>query len=268
MTIHEWLRDATTALQTNGNTSARLDALLLLEFVLGTLRATLLSHPETELPATTLSRLNKALAKRLSGTPIAYIVGKKEFYGRDFIVNEHVLIPRPETESMIELVKGLQLPSPHIADIGTGSGCVAITLTLEIPDSQVTAIDIDDDSLAVARQNAKELGARLTFKPSDLLQALPPRSYDVICANLPYVPDHMVTSTEITKEPAIALFSGDDGLDLYRRFFVELAELTNQPMYVVTESLESQHETIEQFAHAIGYMLAKTDVLAQLFVKK
>lgn len=266
MTIQEWLGDSTKKLADNGVGSARLDALVLLEYALVTPRVTLLSHPETDLPATTLVRLDKALKQRLDGIPIAYITHKKEFYGREFIVNEHVLIPRPETESIIELVKQLALEAPHIADIGTGSGCIAITLALEIPDSKVMAADISEEALKIAKQNAKDLSAQVTFKQSDLFAQLAHRSFDVVCANLPYVPDKLVTSNEITKEPSDALFSGEDGLDHYRRFFIEVAELSNKPTYVVIESLENQHNELKKLATITGYQLKQTDMLAQLFV--
>lgn len=267
MTIQEWLDDATAKLESQKISSARLDSLVLLEYVLVTPRVTLLSHPETDLPATTLVKLNNALSLRLDGIPIAYITNKKEFYGREFLVNEHVLIPRPETESIIELVKNLRLEAPAIVDIGTGSGCIAITLALEIPDSSLIATDISSEALTVAKQNAKHLGAQVTFKQSDLFTGITGRSFDVVCANLPYVPEELITSPEITKEPGLALFSGADGLEHYRKFFVELAELSNHPRHVVTESLESQHDDLEKLAKLAGYRLLKTDILCQLFEK-
>ena len=267
MTIQEWLVDATKKMTTAGIDSARLDSLLLLEHVLITPRVTLLSHPDIVLPATTLVKLDAVLKQRLDGIPIAYIQNKKEFYGREFLVNEHVLIPRPETESMIELVKELGLEAPRIADIGTGSGCIAITLSLELRDSIIVAVDISDEALAVAKNNAKHLGAQVTFRQSDLLAKIGHRRFDVICANLPYVPDNLVTSPEITKEPSLALFAGADGLDAYRRFFIELAELSNQPRYIIVEALESQHKTIQKLAKLVGYSLQKTDVLCQRYQK-
>jgi release factor glutamine methyltransferase len=267
MTIQEWLDDATDKLKKHKIPSARLDSLVLLEYVLVTPRVTLLSHPETDLPATTLVKLNAALAQRLDDIPVAYITNKKEFYGRDFLVNEHVLIPRPETERMIELVKNLAIEAPTIADIGTGSGCIAITLALEIPDSSVVATDISPDALIVAKNNAKHLGAQVTFKYSDLLEAVASRTFDVVCANLPYVPESLVSSPEITKEPANALFSGIDGLDHYHRLFIEAAEHADPPRYIVTEALESQHKVLKKLAALAGYQLLRTDILVQLFIR-
>lgn len=265
MTIADWLSDATLRLTKNGVATARLDSLLILEHVLVTPRVTLLSHPETDLPATTIVKLDTALQHRLSGVPIAYIQNKKEFYGRDFIVDEHVLIPRPETESIIELVKSLPEEAPKILDIGTGSGCIAITLALEIPTSKIMASDISEDALIIAKHNAKALGAQVTFKHADLLQNLSSKHFDIICANLPYVPDSLITSKEITKEPALALFSGADGLEHYKKFFVQIAESANKPTYIITESLASQHVALKKLATVAGYQLIKTDILAQLF---
>lgn len=267
MTIQEWLDDATKKLANSGSNSARLDALVLLEYTLITPRVTLLSHPDTDLPATTLVKLGRVLNQRLDGIPIAYIQNKKEFYGRDFIVNEQVLIPRPETETIIELVKSLRLEAPRILDVGTGSGCIAITLSLELPISKVTASDISEPALAIAKQNAKTLGAQVVFLQSDLLAKLTNKHFDIICANLPYVPTALVTSKEITKEPSNALFSGTDGLDHYRRFFVEVAELTDKPKYLLTEALKGQHTAIKKLATLAGYQLVKTDTLIQLFEK-
>lgn len=265
MTINDWLKDTTQKLTSNGTESARLDSILLLEHVLVTPRATLLAHPETDLPATTLVKLDIALQQRLSGLPIAYILNKKEFYGRDFIVSSDVLIPRPETESIVEIAKDLLLTSPKILDIGTGSGCIAITLALEIPKSKVTGSDVSDEALAVAKQNAKALGAQVTFLHANLLQGLGNKHFDLICANLPYVPDGIVTSVEITQEPSTALFSGADGLNHYKTFFVQIAESANKPTYIITESLEYQHQALKKLASLAGYKLTKTDVLAQLF---
>ena len=265
MTIADWLSDATLRLAKNGVATARLDSLLILEYVLVTLRVTLLSHPETDLPATTIVRLDSALQHRLNGVPIAYIQNKKEFYGREFIVDEHVLIPRPETESIIELVKSLPEEAPKILDIGTGSGCIAITLALEIPTAKVSACDISASALTVAKLNAKTLGAQVTFKESDLLAGYKTKHFDIICANLPYVPDGNITSVEITKEPSLALFSGADGLEHYRRLFIQIAESANKPKYIVTESLLSQHDALKKLAATMGYQLTKTDLLAQLF---
>lgn len=263
MTISEWISETSTKFSASSIDSARLDALILLEYVLHTSRATLLAHPETPLPATTLVKLNVARAQRLDGIPIAYILHKKEFYGREYIVNEHVLIPRPDTEDMIDMVKAIGFDAPRILDIGTGSGCIAISLSLEIPHSRVTATDVSDEALKIAKLNAKSLGAQITFKLTDLFAGLNGKKFDIVCANLPYVPDELITSPEITKEPALALFSGADGLNHYRQFFTNIGEI--KPVYSLVEALESQHTAIEELALSAGYIIHQKQGLVLAF---
>lgn len=267
MSISEWLAAAEKKLAEKNIPSARLDAMILLEFVLNTPRAALLAHYDMELPATTLVRADSLLKQRLDNIPIAYILNKKEFYGRDFIVNDHVLIPRPETEDIIDIVSELELETPTILDMGTGSGCIATTLALEIPNAKIVAVDISEEALAVATLNAKHLHARVTFKQSDMFDAVAHRNFDVVCANLPYVPDDLVTSKEITKEPTQALFSGADGLQHYRNFFSDLSLQKHSPRYVVTESLQNQHIKLAILASDIGYKVVETRGLIQLFTK-
>lgn len=263
MTIGEWLQETSSKFKESGIDSARLDTLILLEHFLNTTRATLLAHPETTLPATTIVKLNAARALRLDGVPVAYILHRKEFYGREYVVDEHVLIPRPETESMIDIVKTLNYEAPRILDIGTGSGCIAISIELEIPRSKVTATDISAEAIKIAKLNAKSLGARITFMQTDLLEGLENKRFDIVCANLPYVPDGLVTSTEITKEPELALFSGADGLDHYRRLFDTIHMLN--ATHILTESLETQHAELTALAQTAGFKLVNTNGLVQLF---
>lgn len=267
MTISEWLGETTAKFSENGIESARLDSLILLEFVLQTSRATLLAHPETPLPATTLVRLNAARAQRLDGVPVAYILNKKEFYGRDYIVNEHVLIPRPETEDMVDIVKSLYEDGPHtIMDVGTGSGCIGITLALEVAHCKVLATDVSAQAIEIAKLNAKSLGAQVTFKQTDMFAGLGAKKIDIVCANLPYVPEGLVSSREITKEPALALFSSTDGLDHYRQLFAEID--TIKPAYLLVEALESQHAAIEELASEAGYKHYQTQGLVLAFKKR
>lgn len=263
MTTSDWITEATVKLTAHGNPSARLDALVLLEHVLQTSRATLLAHPEIDLPATTLAKLTALLNQRLDGVPIAYILNKKEFYGREYLVNEHVLIPRPETETIIDMVKDLHFEAPRIVDMGTGSGCIAISLALEIAHSKVTATDVSSEALIIAKQNAKALGARITFKHGDLFGPIAGKKFDIVCSNLPYVPDGLITSEEIEKEPKLALFSGADGLEHYRRFFAQAS--LQKPRYIFTEALESQHVELTRIAKEAGFSVTKTSLLIQVF---
>lgn len=266
MTISEWLVDAMVKLKDAGVLNGRTDALVLLcdEFEVD--KSWVHSNPEKIIDDQALSRLNSNLNKRLNRIPLAYIRGFIEFYGRKFNVNDKVLIPRPETESFIELLKDLSLDNPKIADIGAGSGCIGITATLELPHSTVHLYDIDKSALIIADSNAKSLEANVQSYISDLLENLK-TSYDVLLANLPYVPEQLVTSPEITKEPALALFSGKDGLDHYKKFWLQVKNLQNKPTYILTESLKEQHTELNKLAQAAGYSHSKTDLLVSVYAK-
>lgn len=173
------------------STSPALDVELLLMFVLHKSKMELAITGDRALTQNEQDDVLSLLAKRASGYPIAYITKGKEFYGRSFFVDERVLIPRPETELLIERVlAGQSSPSPRILDIGTGSGCIAVTLKKELPDSVVVATDLFPDALAVARRNAKQHDAEVTFFQGDLFAALPMEmrnAFDIIVSNPPYV---------------------------------------------------------------------------------
>lgn len=228
--------------------------------------------------------MNTKIAQRVKHLPLAYIRGHAEFYGREFAVNTHTLVPRPETETMIELLKGNNMPSLSHAehynniimlDIGTGCGAIAITAKLELPHAHVFASDIDKNCLETARQNAKELGAKIDFLEGDLLQpfadlttARAPEFSDlhiILLANLPYVPNDFHINTAATHEPRHAIFGGADGLDLYRRFFEQIDHNTWKPQYILAESLPSQHKSLAKIAKATGFQLQTTNDFIQLF---
>src|SRR6185437_13902121 len=159
-------------------------------------------------------------------------------------VNRHVLEPRPESETMIELLMHLKLPkSPKIADIGTGNGAIGITAALEIPDSRVDLYEISSGALAVAKHNIHLHELHLHARKMNLLKR-PLLPYDVVLANLPYVPDHWQINQAAMAEPRIAIFGGKDGLDVYRKLFHQLQRFTWQPGYVLTEALPPQHEQL------------------------
>lgn len=334
MKVSNWLKASENLLKDAGVSTARLDCLVLVEDVTGKDRAWLLSHPEYELQGSVLKKLSTKIARRAKHVPLAYIRGHAEFYGRDFLVNEHTLVPRPETETMIDLLKVVrnheadiavwedgkrkrqrkerhykfEKPEPvstlvktdegykvvwpkqstaahaqstkrsvlnyhdedlFIADIGTGSGAIAISAKLEIPEVHVAAIDIDDKCLKTAEANAKNLAAEIEFLHGNLLDPLhlPADKTIVLLCNLPYVPDNFQINTAATHEPRHALFGGSDGLDLYREMFAQIKQKTLKPAYVLTESLPPQHETLADIAKAAGYLLEKTDDFIQLFAE-
>ncbi len=264
MLVNEWLKASESKLKAEGISTARLDCLVILEDQFQKDRAWLLSHPDEILQGSVLESLNTKIVQRAKHIPLAYIRGHAEFYGREFIVTTHTLVPRPETEAIIELLKTLDLPAqPRILDVGTGSGCIAITAALELPNAQVSACDIDPECLNIAQQNTAKLGAHVTFFESNLLQLA--GAQDVLLANLPYVPDNFQINTAATHEPRHALFGGPDGLDLYRKMFEQIVASDWKPRYVLTESLPPQHEVLATIAKAASFHLQKTDDFIQLF---
>ena len=265
MTLDAYIQDATVRLQSVGISSARLDILILVEDTLRIDRSSALAHPERELQSDEITTLDSAVQQRLVHTPLAYIRGKAAFYGRQFAVNPAVLVPRPESEVMISLLLKLPLTEgARIIDVGTGSGCLGITAALELPTAIVTLTDIDSHALAVAQRNALALGARVTHAQQDLLKS-DDGTYDVVLANLPYVPDAYPINAAARHEPTLALFAGRDGLDAYRALWQHIEAQSTQPRYVLTESLLAQHDALAELAQQHGYSLAETHGLIQLF---
>jgi len=187
-TVHGLLLDARARLAQAALGPPR-EANLLLAHVLGWSEARVLARGETALAEPDARAFQALIARRLTGEPVAYLVGEREFFGRPFRVDLRVLIPRPETEHLIEAALALPLPAaPRILDIGTGSGCIACTLALELPGARVVASDISPAALAVARDNAARLGAGgVRFVASDLDAALPLAGFDLVVSNPPYI---------------------------------------------------------------------------------
>jgi release factor glutamine methyltransferase len=259
------LKTATMQLEEAGVPSARLDVLILLEDLLGKDRGWLLAHPEAKLSSTQLKKLNIQIDRRARHEPLAYIRGFSEFYGRRFKVNKRVLEPRPESETMIDLLKKLDLPArPAIADIGTGSGCLGITAALEIPTSTVDLYDIDSSVLAIAKHNAHMHELTLNLRKRNLLNR-PLRNYTVVLANLPYLPHDWQMHESILMEPRLALNGGKEGLDLYRQLFDQLAKMKIKPKFALTESLPPQHNKLSVIAKQAGYEQIKKQDLIQVF---
>ncbi|MGC8548173.1 MAG: peptide chain release factor N(5)-glutamine methyltransferase [Acidobacteriaceae bacterium] len=204
--------------------TARRDAELLLLHTLGRDRAWLLAHPEAEITSTQLAQFERLLARRARHEPIQYITGQQEFFGLTLRVTPGVLIPRPETEHLVETALARIPPDripdqpTRILDVGTGSGAIAIAIAAHRPHAAVTAVDLSPAALAIARENAAAHHVAIRFIESDLLAALPNENFDLILSNPPYVPASDELEPQVRDfEPHSALFAGESGLDIYRR---------------------------------------------------
>jgi release factor glutamine methyltransferase len=260
MTANGWLKKAQHKLETAGIGTARLDALVLLEDATGKDRAWLLTNLNFEIPAKQHAILKNVLKRRAAHEPISYIRGRTEFYGREFLLTPAVLEPRPESETMIDLLKKLpDLPyKPRVADIGAGSGALGITAKLELKNSTVALIELDPKALGVAKTNVDKFTLDLKTMRSDLL-AQADNDYDVLLCNLPYVPDGYEINAAAFYEPRLAIFGGPDGLDVYRKLFQQLKMRCHKPLYILTESLPPQHETLKVVAMHGGYEMCQED---------
>lgn len=229
-TVKAAVQSVTNTLTTHSSTP-RLDAELLAAHVLKRDRSWLVGHPENELSPIQQKTLAMLVEQRQTGVPLAYLTGVKEFYGRPFMVTTDVLIPRPDSESIIETTLNSlkNIPQPTILEIGTGSGCLAITLAAELPSATVTATDVSAAAIEVAQRNASTLAVadRVTFRVQDLLKK-ESGHYDLLVANLPYVPTHWLTDANkkqyhLVNEPHVALHGGDNGMDVFTTFFQQFA---------------------------------------------
>lgn len=265
-TVKDWLKTAEHLLSSTGIATARLDSLVLLEDCLGRDRSYILAHQELEISAEQERLLKNVLKQRAEHIPLAFVRGKTEFFGREFVVSAAVLEPRPESETMIELLKTLpDLPkAPRIADVGTGSGALGITAVLELTDASAELLEIDPEALKVAKTNVDLFTARATVKKSDLL-AQSSQDFNVLLCNLPYVPDDHTINQAAMHEPRIAIFGGPDGLDVYRKLFEQVKKLPKRPLYILTEALPPSHEALSGLARAAGYELEKSEDFIQVF---
>lgn len=217
MRLDEWLRNAATRLDLSGVDAPRLEAQVLAAHVLRVDRSWLLAHPEHDFPEAAGEAL---LQRREAHEPLAYLTGYREFRGREFGVDPSVLIPRHETEELVEAALDLFGSETAIdaLDLGTGSGILAITLKLERPEWQVTAVDVSTEALTTAAANARFQGAPVRFVLSDGFGSLLGESFDLIVSNPPYIGDDEILPAEVRDhEPHGALFSGPTGLEFYER---------------------------------------------------
>jgi release factor glutamine methyltransferase len=255
-TLHEHLADARRALVDAGFSpqDAAIDAEVLARYVLGWDRATLLTRGGERASAEFFAEYDAALRRRLAREPVAYITGHREFWGLDFEVTRDVLIPRPETELIVEAALEIVERSrpARLLDVGTGSGCLAVSLATELPRARVVATDIASAALAVAARNARrhDVAARIQFLRAHLLEPFR-EGFDMIVSNPPYVPAGAELPVDVAAhEPSTALYAGEDGLDALRGLIGGAAAHLLQDGALVVEFGFGQAESVSALARA------------------
>lgn len=240
----------------------RLDARLLLEHATGCTHADLLARPETPVIAPAWMQFAEWVARRAAGEPLAYLTGEAEFRGRVFQVSPAVLIPRPETEVLIELAleKMRGLAAPKVVDLGTGSGIVAISLALECPPATIATVDFSQEAIDVARNNAGRLGAKVDFYQGDWFAPLAGQRFDLVVSNPPYVAagDPHLALNGLPHEPQMALTDGADGLECIRRIVADAPLHLNSGGWLLIEHGYDQGEACRNLLTAAGFKSAST----------
>ncbi|MEY2481401.1 MAG: release factor glutamine methyltransferase [Verrucomicrobiota bacterium] len=225
MTVLDVLQSTTAYFKKRNIDSPRLNAEHLLAHALGRKRIELYLEFERELDESELAPLRESVRRRGQGEPLQHLLGTVEFCGLSFVCDKRALVPRPETEELVELLQSkIQNPKSKIVDVGTGSGVIALSLAHKFPEAEVHATDISDDALALAKENAERLGlgGRVQFAKSDLLEGVG-GTFDLIVANLPYIAaqDRQSLSREVLHDPDIALFAGEKGDEMIRKLITD-----------------------------------------------
>lgn len=273
------MNSAAERLAAAGKVSPRLDAETLLMFALGCDRAHLYAHPERSLSAEEQTRYHAALAERERGVPLQYITGHQEFWGLDLIVSPDVLIPRQETEHVIEAVLELArgMDAPRIVDVGTGSGCIALALAKELASAEIHAIDISPAALEVARANAARhgLSERIRFRESDLLSAMSEEvgSFDFVVSNPPYVgeSEREGLQREVRDfEPHAALFAGVTGLEVIERLIPQAGPCLRSGGWLLLEIGKGQDAAVEGMLRKWNVVSSRPDLqgIPRVFVAR
>ena len=250
MTIREAIRKGTITLKINNIENPNLKARLLMQFVLNQTRQYLLIYDEKQLQKTQEIEYFKNIDKIVNGTPLQHITHQQEFMKMNFFVNEDVLIPRPDTEILVEEVINIanKINAKKILDLCTGSGAIAVSLAKYVKDSEITAVDISEKALKISKLNAKnnKVDDKITFIESDLFENIKKEKYDIIVSNPPYIKKEIIKSLEkeVQKEPYIALDGGYDGLDFYRKIIKESFEYLKYNGYLCLEIGYDQKEDV------------------------
>lgn len=266
-TILEVLRWTVGRFEKHGVESARLDAELLAAQAFGLSRVELYMHFDRPLVEQELAGYRELVRRRLAGEPVAYIVGRKEFWSLDLHVDARVLVPRPDTETLVEQALALLQAMPQresglrIADVGTGSGALALALKKERPDDEVFAVDVSPDALAVAHDNADRLGLAIAFLDGDLVRPLAGLApFDLVVSNPPYIASADIAGlpAEVRCEPILALDGGGDGLDVVRRLVAETLNVLAPGGALAMEIGAGQAAEVAGIFHRAGYAGAGT----------
>lgn len=274
-TIESWLKKTAQKLRNAKIESSQLDAELILANVLKVERTFLHANPQKKLSKNIIFHANNFLNKRLKRIPLAYIFREKEFFGRTFFVNENVLVPRPETETLIEITQKILQPNDVVLDIGTGSGIIPVNLKAECGEKvEVFASDISLQALAVANLNAKKLlNQEIPLFESNLLEKIPSdilSKITIITANLPYVNRDWVDfekDNELHHEPQIALYARKNGLELIFELLFQAQDLPRLRK-IVLEADPCQFKEIEKYANSCGFLKSKSENYTIVFEKK
>lgn len=263
--IAEVLREAAQILEAGGVPEARREAGSLLSFILGRDRTFLVSHAEDQVDDNSLDRLREFVERRATGEPLQYITGVQDFYGREFRVTPDVLIPRPETELLVEAalqIVGNTGPAPLICDVGTGSGCIALTLLCEIVEARVVAIDKSPAALEVAKINAQKLSVvdRARFVLSDCFNSLDSYidEFDLIVSNPPYVAEAALAGLQREvrdHEPLVALSPGPDGLSVIRKLIDDAPGFIKSGGHMLMEIGFDQGEVVTRLVDGSAWSL-------------
>lgn len=252
MKINELLRESSHDLQEAGYIHGQREAEIILGHLTGLDTAKLFTSGEDEAEEQIVRQMQKATQERIKGRPLAYIVGTQQFFGFQFNCDERALIPRPETEQLVEFVskevRARKLQDGAFLEIGTGAGPIAISLKKFFPNSSIRATDVSEEALELAEDNARTLGADIEFLSSDLLSSVPVKKYDLIVANLPYVPQDRLAfvSEEILDwEPMVAVEASEDGYDYIRRFLDTISPYTHPGTLIALEMWHTHGPIVE-----------------------
>ena len=254
--IRQTIQQTHQTLEAAGIPDARLEAEVMVMTVMRMTRQNIFAEQESEVPGSEARQLADIVAQRLERFPLAYILGFREFYGINVVVTPDVLIPRPETEGMVEhtlfmALMGMETRELTIADVGTGSGAIAVNLAIHLPAARIYAMDISEAALDVAAYNirAHSVHDRVRLGHGDLLEPLP-EPVDLIVANLPYLPAERISTLqpEVQQEPRIALDGGPDGLDLVRRLLTQAPDKLNSPGIILLELDPEQFSAVKTLA--------------------